>query len=94
MTITMSGIINKGHGVASGASTSSPYPTGSIAMQAPFFKARGLDLSGCYFGTLKEMQRLRVKSPMLHKDSDCTVYKMALAAATADHAVLPAAQSF
>ena len=52
MTITMSGIINKGHGVASGASTSSPYPTGSIAMQAPFFKARGLDLSGCYFGTL------------------------------------------
>lgn len=52
MTIGLRGIINKGHGVASGASAGSPYPTGSIAMQAPFFKARGLDLSGCYFGTL------------------------------------------
>lgn len=52
MTIDLHGTINKGHGVASGASAGSPYPQGSIAMQAPFFKARGLDLSGCYFGTL------------------------------------------
>jgi hypothetical protein len=52
MTIELRGLINRGHGVASGASTASPYPTGSIAMQAPFFKAFGLDLSGCYFGTL------------------------------------------
>jgi hypothetical protein len=52
MTIDLRGIINKGHGVASGTSPGSPYPTGSISMQAPFFKARGLDLSSCYFGTL------------------------------------------
>lgn len=52
MTIALHGIIKTGHGVASGTSAGSPYPTGSIAMQAPFFKARGLDLSGCYFGTL------------------------------------------
>jgi hypothetical protein len=52
MTIDLHGIINKGHGVASGASAVSPYPQGSIAMQAPFFKVLGLDLSGCYFGTL------------------------------------------
>ena len=52
MTIELHGTIQTGHGVASGASTGSPYPTGSIAMQAPFFKALGLDLSSCYFGTL------------------------------------------
>jgi hypothetical protein len=52
MTIDLHGTIKTGHGVASGASAESPYPTGSIAMQAPFFKALGLDLSGCYFGTL------------------------------------------
>jgi hypothetical protein len=52
MTIALHGTINKGHGVASGASAASPYPRGSIAMQAPYFKALGLDLSGCYFGTL------------------------------------------
>ena len=52
MTIALHGIIKTGHGVASGASAGSPYPTGSIAMQVPFFKALGLDLSGCYFGTL------------------------------------------
>lgn len=52
MTIALHGIVKNGHGVASGSSTTSPYPAGSIAMQAPFFKALGLDLSGCYFGTL------------------------------------------
>jgi hypothetical protein len=52
MTINLHGTINRGHGVASGTSGGSPYPQGSIAMQAPFFKALGLDLSGCYFGTL------------------------------------------
>jgi hypothetical protein len=52
MNIDLHGIIKTGHGVASGASPGSPYPQGSIAMQAPFFKALGLDLSDCYFGTL------------------------------------------
>ncbi len=53
--ITIQGKVKAGHGVASGRSAGTPgnpYPQGSIAMQAPFFKARGLDLAGCYLGTL------------------------------------------
>ena len=41
-----------GHGVASGTSTQSPYPEGSIQMQSPVFRSLGLDLSDCFFGTL------------------------------------------
>jgi hypothetical protein len=52
MTFKLNGTVVQGHGVASGASTSSPYPQGSVVMQAPFFKALGLDLSDCYGGTL------------------------------------------
>lgn len=52
MPIDLQGIIIPGHGVASGASSASPYPQGSIAMQAPFFKARGLDLTDLHLGTL------------------------------------------
>jgi hypothetical protein len=52
MPLHLHGIITPGHGVASGRSAASPYPQGSIAMQAPFFKARGLDLSGCLLATL------------------------------------------
>ena len=48
----LQGQIISGHGVASGRSAASPYPQGSVAMQAPFFKARGLDLSDCFMGTL------------------------------------------
>jgi hypothetical protein len=49
------GIVVAGHGVASGRSAgtpNNPYPQGSIAMQAPFFNALGLDLSNCFLGTL------------------------------------------
>jgi hypothetical protein len=49
------GVVTPGHGVASGRSAGTPgnpYPQGSIAMQAPFFKARGLDLSPCFLGTV------------------------------------------
>ena len=41
-----------GHGVASGRSTTSPYPEGTIAMQRPLFAELGLDLFGCWPGTL------------------------------------------
>ena len=41
-----------GNGVASGKSTTSPYPKGTIAMQRPMFAQRGLDLSSCWPGTL------------------------------------------
>lgn len=51
-TDILQGTVQQGHGVASGKSASSPYPQGSIAMQAPFFQTLGLDLSDCYLGTL------------------------------------------
>ncbi len=53
--ITLQGVVIAGHGVASGRSAGTagnPYPQGSIAMQAPLFKARGLDLSPCFLGTV------------------------------------------
>jgi hypothetical protein len=49
------GCVVAGHGVASGRSAGAPgnpYPQGSIAMQAPFFKSLGLDLSRCFLGTV------------------------------------------
>lgn len=41
-----------GHGVASGRSAASPYPAGTISLQAPLFAALGLDLSPYQFATL------------------------------------------
>ena len=41
-----------GHGVASGQAADSPYPAGTIALQAPLFARAGLDLSCCFAGTL------------------------------------------
>ena len=50
--LVLSGVVVAGHGVASGRATDSPYPLGSVAMQMPFFAARGLDLSACWAGTV------------------------------------------
>jgi hypothetical protein len=41
-----------GHGVASGMAPDTPYPAGTIALQAPLFAAAGLDLGPCFAGTL------------------------------------------
>jgi hypothetical protein len=41
-----------GYGVASGRAADSPYPAGTIALQAPFFRAHGVDLSPYFPGTL------------------------------------------
>jgi len=46
------GALIRGHGVASGRDPGSPYPTGSISLQRPLFAQLGLDLSGCFAGTL------------------------------------------
>ena len=48
--ITVSGVVMRGHHVAS--RKSEHYETGTIEMQLPFFKERGLDLSDCYRGTI------------------------------------------
>jgi len=42
----------KGYQVASGQSKNSPYPAGSIKMQAPIFAELGVDLSNFYLATL------------------------------------------
>ena len=55
MTTQRSGItgqVVKGHGVASGQAVDSPYPSGTIAMQSPYFAELGLDLSDCWPGTI------------------------------------------
>ena len=46
------GIIKQGHGVASGKSNDSRFPNGTIAMQIPFFKEKGLELSSFFPGTI------------------------------------------
>ena len=51
-SIKVSGIIKPGHQVASGMATNSPYAQGTIAMQMPYFKKLGLDLSSYFLGTL------------------------------------------
>ncbi|MBF2078551.1 MAG: hypothetical protein IGR76_08520 [Synechococcales cyanobacterium T60_A2020_003] len=50
--ITLHGVVVPGHRVASGQATTSPYRAGTIAMQAPFFRDRGVDLSPFFLGTL------------------------------------------
>ncbi|MCV2885726.1 hypothetical protein OE749_13590 [Aestuariibacter sp. AA17] len=42
----------QGHRIASGQSESSPYPDGSIALQAPFFAREGVCMDTLYKGTL------------------------------------------
>jgi hypothetical protein len=49
---SVTGTVCQGFRVASGQNTESLYPESTIAMQMPFFRARGLDLSGYFPGTL------------------------------------------
>ena len=46
------GTVVRGHRVASGASDSSPYADGTIAMQSPIFRRLGIDLSPFYPATI------------------------------------------
>jgi hypothetical protein len=46
------GIIQPGHGVASGKNQDDRFPKGTLAMQLPFFKQQGLDLNLFFLGTL------------------------------------------
>ena len=48
----ISAVIIQGHGAASGLGNDPRYPNGTIALQLPHFKERGLDLSAFYRGTL------------------------------------------
>ena len=42
----------EGHGVASGKTEDSRFPHGTIAMQMPYFKQRGLELNSFFKGSL------------------------------------------
>ena len=48
----IAGKLVRGHQIASGTNPNSPYPSGSIALQIPFFKQLGLDLTGYHAATL------------------------------------------
>ncbi|MFM2080893.1 MAG: hypothetical protein RLZZ124_97 [Cyanobacteriota bacterium] len=50
--VWLEGRLVAGHGVASGRAAGSPYPAGTIALQAPLFRARGVDLSPYRSATL------------------------------------------
>lgn len=52
MQTWVDGTVMRGHGVASGQASDSPYPAGTIAMQQPYFAALGLDLAGLHLATI------------------------------------------
>lgn len=57
-----------GYGVASGRSKNIHFPGGTLAMQLPFFEARGLDLNKFYRGTLNVSvapRNYRILNPFL-----------------------------
>ena len=64
--IGIAGVVVDGHGVASGKSTRSPFPKGTIEMQIPVFQRLGLDLSWAYPATLNisvAPKQLRITRP-------------------------------
>lgn len=50
--LTIEAVVKEGHKVASGQADDSPYPRGSIEIQAPYFKENGINLDNYYFATL------------------------------------------
>lgn len=66
MTQRAKGVVVAGHGVASGRTLDSPFPAGTIALQAPHFAARGLDLTPFVMATVNldlAPHRLRPRTP-------------------------------
>lgn len=49
---SVTGIVVRGHGVASGSGGDPRFPGGSLAMQVPFFAELGLDLSDFHLATI------------------------------------------
>lgn len=46
------GVVEAGHGVASGKNPNSKYPKGTVVLQYPHFKELGFDIGHCFPGTL------------------------------------------
>ena len=51
-SLHVTGIVQQGHQVASGSAEASPFPAGTIELQAPIFGDMGLDLSWAFMGTI------------------------------------------
>ena len=51
-SIQIKGIVKQGYGVASGKSKDPRFPNGTIEMQKPFFRERGIDLDRYFSGTI------------------------------------------
>jgi hypothetical protein len=67
--IRVEGTLLRGHGVAGGSAPDSPHPEGTIALQAPFFAERGLELSGYHLATLNISTApwvVRIQSPAFY----------------------------
>ncbi len=52
LSLVVTGRVVQGHRVASGGNGDPNFPGGSLAMQVPHFRKRGLDLSGFFLATL------------------------------------------
>ena len=64
----ISGVIVEGYRVASGDTKATPYPQGTIAMQAPHFKAGGMDIGYFHQATLNisiEPHRFKIIKPLI-----------------------------
>jgi len=62
----VNGIVRQGHQVASGRAEFTPFPAGTIELQAPIFAQMGLDLAGAFMGTINvsiEPLRFRLVQP-------------------------------
>jgi len=50
--MSVTGKVISGYGVASGKGKDDRYPNGTLKLQIPFFKEKGLDLSDFFIGTI------------------------------------------
>lgn len=50
--IEIPAVVKRGYGVASGSGADSRFPNGTLSLQIPLLRERGLDLRGIYPGTI------------------------------------------
>ena len=86
----VTGFVQKGHGIASGNNHASPYPSGSIEMQSPYFLDLGLDLNRYYKATINislnsnflpinpDIEFLNVYWTSLHPSEDFSFWRIRL----------------
>jgi len=64
--VSYDGVVVRGHQIAGGDNPESPYPAGSIKMQTPRFRERGLDISSFHPATINVSiapKRFKMKNP-------------------------------